>query len=288
MSASGVGSLCETCQHIPFDKIFNSLEGIFDKTGRFVAYLATDRVYFQSCSFCRLIQSFLDDYSDSYQRGVLDYQLRAFSSLRNLNEVIYSSISEQFQVHDTVILGIVPTKLTNFGLEGRVKLPDFLENVGYIARLSPLRSNASVGFWGRQVPDHVDFGHLRSIMDFCAENHPPSCHLPIQIDNGIFPSFKVIDCSIGQIVTIPDARCTYAALSYVWSGAQPLENDRDITAAAREQPHGIWGLTKIPRVILDAMTATKKLGIEYLWYKISDLSNSPLADLSKGGSVLHR
>ncbi|EPE34871.1 hypothetical protein GLAREA_10566 [Glarea lozoyensis ATCC 20868] len=75
-----------------------------------------------------------------------------------------------------------------------------------------------------------------------------------------------IDCVSGKLVS-PPSGCAYAALSYVWGAVSDAEQvDRDALICNSETNQGYLALDeRAPRVVRDAITVTKELGLKYIW-----------------------
>ncbi|KAH6680005.1 heterokaryon incompatibility protein-domain-containing protein [Plectosphaerella plurivora] len=97
--------------------------------------------------------------------------------------------------------------------------------------------------------ENPDYTHIRSWIDTCLDTHP-ACKERSTVPP--VPRMRVIDCTTRTIVKHKPGQ-PYAALSYVWGTGPP-------------DPYVYPNLSDlVPNVINDAMTATKKLGIPYLW-----------------------
>lgn len=109
----------------------------------------------------------------------------------------------------------------------------------------------------------VNYKLLRQWLDFCKKHHSNSCNAE---NLHRLKSFIAIDCDSGKLVS-PPSGCAYAALSYVWgaiSNAKQIDHNTSIYTSGTNQSY----LTldkRAPRVIQDAITATKQLGLKYLW-----------------------
>lgn len=118
----------------------------------------------------------------------------------------------------------------------------FLES-GFIGLSSPT-SHAKFGI--RLIdPDIADLAMVRECLSICQSTHG-DC--PATKDVTI-PGLRVIDCTrlVPEVVAAHNG-CEYAALSYVWGSAG-------------------WNThaSGFPPVVVDAMTATAKMGFKYLW-----------------------
>jgi Heterokaryon incompatibility protein (HET) len=115
----------------------------------------------------------------------------------------------------------------------------------------------------REVSPGVDYKLLLEWLDFCKKHHSNSCNaesLPR------LESFMAIDCDSGELVS-PPSGCAYAALSYVWGAVSNAEQiDHDISICTPGMKQRYFALDqRVPRVVQDAITVTKELGLKYLW-----------------------
>ncbi|KAI1857102.1 hypothetical protein JX265_011303 [Neoarthrinium moseri] len=195
-----------------------------------------------NCTLCRFFSSIFDD------RPSKHLVLTACSSLQLTHWINPKS----FFGHGTLLIDQEAVVDNSFiTIPGPNASRDFSSGgftiSGAIFRTSklghPLRTEG--GIWGRIVPPLVDFSVPRTWLDFCCAHHTKHCRRPAQ-DHQI-NGFRLINCyadppTIESYVTSK----RYAALSYVWSFSP-------------ESEHGITD------IILDAIEATKGLGLQYLW-----------------------
>ncbi|KIW87494.1 uncharacterized protein Z519_11817 [Cladophialophora bantiana CBS 173.52] len=133
---------------------------------------------------------------------------------------------------------------------------------GFISRAAA-KAHSSVGHHSvGLVGDHVDFSFIRSWIQQSGMNHTRDWSGLSLEDN---PHFRLIDCSTGQIVKPPEA-CPYATLSYVWG-----RSDESVPDGDRLPKH-------LPRVVGDALTVAKRVGIPYLWVDRYCISQTDLAE----------
>ncbi|KAI0383276.1 HET-domain-containing protein [Hypomontagnella monticulosa] len=94
-------------------------------------------------------------------------------------------------------------------------------------------------------PINLPFRRLQKCVAYCRKNHSEIC------SRKLFPypqRLRAIDCEdSGRKLVAVSATCKYAALSYVWG------KNTESTS------HGF------PQVVLDAVEATKLMGLRYLW-----------------------
>lgn len=100
------------------------------------------------------------------------------------------------------------------------------------------------GIWGREMGEAIDMSVGQDWLRFCEFYHQGRCgRKPVTRQ---LPGFRLLDCSKTP-PRVVDASLTerYVALSYVWG---------------RQSSQETW-----PKVILDAVIATKDMGVRYLW-----------------------
>ncbi|KAK7417590.1 hypothetical protein QQZ08_011571 [Neonectria magnoliae] len=120
------------------------------------------------------------------------------------------------------------------------------------------------GIWGREIDQVIDMSVGQDWLRYCEFYHQGRCgRKPVTRE---LPGFRLVDCakSPPQVV---DASITerYAALSYVWGRK---------TATTE---------TTWPKVILDAVIATKDMGVRYLW--VDRLCMDHLRPADKGRQI---
>ena len=98
-------------------------------------------------------------------------------------------------------------------------------------------------------PQSVDRAIIQQWFQFCEDNHKNTC-TPIAIQH--VPGFKVIDCRTKCVVELPQQKCRYAALSYVWGDQSPSDHVDNI----------------FPKTIEDAFEVCLVLGLQYLWVDV--------------------
>lgn len=146
-------------------------------------------------------------------------------------------------IPDTVMLAVIPGLRSkdrkNHPLQyGRI-IMECAENQGRIT--------------GRQIGSQVDFGLVKSWLDFCAAHHSRLC----QRENvASVAAFRVIDCFTRKVVHwshLPKP-AEFVALSYVWGD---IKDDCSVVNGCLPK--------HLPRLIEDAIELTTKLGFKYLW-----------------------
>jgi hypothetical protein len=133
----------------------------------------------------------------------------------------------------------------------------------YLVRTTTNPAVSSHWSCAREVSPQVNYKLLLDWLDFCTKHHSKSCNaerLPR------LESFMAIDCDSGKLVS-PPSSCAYAALSYVWGAISSTEQvDRDASICNSETNQSYLTLDeRAPRVVRDAITVTKELGLKYLW-----------------------
>ncbi|KAM0209719.1 hypothetical protein ACHAQD_011060 [Fusarium lateritium] len=220
------------------------------------------------CPLCKL---FLSVHIPSEGEG--DLYLSGFSS-RDTNYLIDNNIMFE-QGHASknkskgvspAYLGVVPKKSGDGALSWDVSadwfrgsgmlyrtLPDGPTNELLSARSEGKHSRANSlsenngwqkrGIWGRELEGVIDMSIGQEWLRFCEYYHQGRCgRRPVTRE---MPGFKLVDCAKNppQVVKASITE-RYTALSYVW-GNKTTET---------------W-----PKVVWDAVIATKDLGIRYLW-----------------------
>lgn len=120
--------------------------------------------------------------------------------------------------------------------------------------LSPaFKTGEEKRFAATTIKYQADFGIVRTWLEFCLKNHGDTCEL---IDLRPIPALQVVDCDTGLIISAKRG-CKYLAFSYVWGKAQSEE------PTIGGEFHLLAEGT--PILIQDAISATKRLGYQYLW-----------------------
>lgn len=182
-------------------------------------------------------------------------EIRAFSYLR------YSGICSPHNADglrvlresNTLVLVLVDRTLLNKN-ELRTQVTNHVQNNACaILRLQSHDDMVAV----RRFPHQFNTGTVLSWLQYCENHHGPACR-------SITPrlvSFDLIDCQTLGIRTYEGSKqVPYVALSYVWG----LSSDK--SQYSIEEIHGERRIgPSPPRVISDAIAATKALGLPYLW-----------------------
>lgn len=113
-----------------------------------------------------------------------------------------------------------------------------------LSRFGLLNMQADYNVRAQRVqPLLINYHTVRTWFDHCIFNHSASCKI---LEKVPVPGLRVIDCTTGDIVPLPEQSSRYAALSYVWG---ELRN-KDL---------------EYPRTIKDSIKVTRQMGLDYLW-----------------------
>jgi hypothetical protein len=149
-------------------------------------------------------------------------------------------------INHTVFMAVVPdvTIIPSHGHE-ESWLEKAVPAVGAIHRLRPDEpEDANAILNVRQLHEKVDFSILRGWLQFCNTHHDVACKHRVH-PGSIARGFRLIDCfKDSPIIEDQPWGTPYAALSYMWG-----ENSKEE-----------W-----PNTVLDAVAATKEMGLQYLW-----------------------
>ncbi|KAK0664608.1 heterokaryon incompatibility protein-domain-containing protein [Cercophora samala] len=119
-------------------------------------------------------------------------------------------------------------------------------SVGMICRWEAVRLDVEELMRPRELGHEANLRLVRGWLDDCKEKHGNACRSRTS-DDVVERGFRVIDCEADPPkVEVQPWGVPYAALSYVWgtSSADQVE----------------W-----PKTVLDAVSATKDIGLRYLW-----------------------
>ncbi|OCK80553.1 HET-domain-containing protein, partial [Lepidopterella palustris CBS 459.81] len=106
---------------------------------------------------------------------------------------------------------------------------------------------------------------LRSVKQWfecCQQNHE-QCRILEASGNRSCPT-RLIDVSqqVMRLVCLPaNSKASYAALSHCWGGGLPMKSTKRTLTDHMVAIH----MTAMPKTYCDAITTTRKLGIQYLW-----------------------
>jgi len=121
--------------------------------------------------------------------------------------------------------------------------------------------------------DSIDYGLLSGWITYCKAHHAETCELLRGYPQNI-KGLKVINCETRAVIEAPEG-CEFAALSYVWGAKEMKKASRD----------GVLP-EEVPRTIADAIQATIRLGIQYLWVDQYCIDQSDEEELQQQISVM--
>ncbi|KAK4163956.1 heterokaryon incompatibility protein-domain-containing protein [Cladorrhinum sp. PSN259] len=244
-------SLCSNCSVIDFSSIFGA-ENISRLDGN-AGYLICILSNFSSaanCPLCRFFWSVSVDpefgrplMAQPHVPGV--FGLFAFSGKDTIN--LHHSTSWI----DPVWLAVLPVR-TGWDKSGKKQIGyRSWERRGLPLIMQSTRVQRSPT--GRALCQQADFHNFRQWLGYCTSHHTKTCvngrHLSIH-------GFRVIDCVTRDIKSGNSIdRKAYVALSYLWGSDSPLL----ASSAVARLPE------RVPRVIEDAIEATRQLGFRFLW-----------------------
>ncbi|KAF9479535.1 HET-domain-containing protein [Pholiota conissans] len=153
-----------------------------------------------------------------------------------------------------------------------VKGQNLFPEITLLANDAPTPSKS---YFGRLIPDQIDFNMLRNWLAMCNAEHGDLCNQSKMLDHEIkdpaaeIPFFRLIDVVDNCIVVAPH-NSRYVALSYVWGNIDASAILRLLKTNAQdlEKPGSLLEKEyhdKIPITIRDAMLAVRELHIRYLW-----------------------
>ena len=138
---------------------------------------------------------------------------------------------------------------------------------------TPISDPAPVFSLRHIQPASIDFELLSGWITYCKAHHAETCE--------VFPGYprnlrnlKVINCKTRIVIEAP-VGCEFAALSYVW-GAKELNRASDDGLLPKEAP----------MTITDAIQATLRLGIQYLWVDQYCIDQSNEGELQQQISIM--
>jgi len=255
LSVSGDGGLCEDCQSIDFSAICDiDAVTLQDATrdGILVANLE-DRPLRGSESFCALCRLFfrmrigIQGLGESHK-----YHLRAYSAFNKFNGLNLTRCPDRFKAQDFPCLAVASTD------PRPINVPD--AEIRFLYCFSDSDNRKRI-FTPRVLEDSVDFTKIAQLLEHCQENHKHLCCKSYPLVIGM----RLIDCYtqanyISELDVVPASSCStsqeYVALSYVWGKSDDEGKDDSSTSTDHDQ---------LPKVVIDAMTVTTRLGYRYLW-----------------------
>jgi hypothetical protein len=236
------------------------------------------------CSVCRLLQAALSGYTDSETTPEgLDDEIRilspisdsyAFSGTTNsdISRVPVLGDASRLIWHDDpglFMLAVLPVGTRTLGA--------WLWKGGYVLceDESACRSHL---FKPRAIPRTFHPPTVHHWLDFCKMHHTQLCGQTSQQITGL----RVIDLKSLKVVEAPRS-AVYCALSYVWGAKSAQDKNLHEMKSNRTALPSL-----LPKVVQDAMSVTRALGVDYLWvdkYCIDQTSFSKHEQIQKMDSV---
>jgi hypothetical protein len=206
-----------------------------------------------SCQLCRLIYCLMPVGGLDPEDDV--YILEPFRSYEQ--EVGWNALSEEDKSHYACLLGLNRTRMRPAPI---VTLGSgwFYEgsNFGPSIALSPPPPGRDRGN-RRPVDRDIDFTMLKRHLGACLRTHGGECQ---SAKSQRLLETKVVDICARKVIPMPKD-CAYVALSYVWGGVR-LEK-------------GSLEARTLPATIEDAITATQRLGMQYIWVDALCIDQTP-------------
>lgn len=131
------------------------------------------------------------------------------------------------------------------------------EWIGYLAEKRTIQADKHA-LPAASIQPRVNFDVVRQMLKECREDHE-GCRIRRERYIQRVPGMRLIDCRTRTVVLAPEGNFSYAALSYVWGdhGQAQFGNGSIIEVGSLPEP--------LPNTISDAILATRKLKIRYLW-----------------------
>lgn len=239
---------CARCQALDLEKVFDDSPLSTDTDGFFepkrimcIGHLEADDEN-SPCPVCRFFASSRLDWplfkpDDSYYLWKLSWNYRISKYL--MGPAAY------FRPRHVLVVASSSHRMEYFAFSD-----DYNKHNGLLAPLEPSLHSHEVS--SRRRLDYVDFGLVRSWISDCNDHH--NCCRQLESFEAVTVPIQVMDCITAKLHTVsPDTK--YAALSYVWGNEITQSKSEGFTSSPQNLP---W-------LIKDAMTATKSLGLQYLW-----------------------
>ena len=235
------GYLCKICRHIDFSYLIKSpLQQVMKE----IPLACLEWIFMsKNCAFCCLVSQIIQSALEKYHPAPL---------------VNAASV--------TCTLQTVPMDTDWFGARELViylseNIVDFQDTRFYHFTPAP---NGGVRHGGRAIKlQSIDHQLARSWYMNCLEGKCGSKRIPAR--TGSLPNgFRVIDVQRSCIVEA-EPTCHYVALSYVWGGAEGLENSQQNRISLEKEGVLQEKAYEIPNTIKDAIELTASMGLRYLW-----------------------
>ncbi|KAK8098771.1 uncharacterized protein PG998_012012 [Apiospora kogelbergensis] len=248
-------NICEACEEIQFKNLFLHGHGRRMHLGAFRSMASCT-----TCDLCRLLTAAFELGEDLAAPRRMRDDANCFVMLWNKIAVHPIADLRQDRVYE-----LVATLLQGPGstFRGQTKLRIQYQDALHYRR-SPL-------FYGRLIDSgHANMSLARKWIAECIESH--SCgratrkgEEPIRRNLQAGRQLTVVDLEKKCLVEVLWDTTAYVALSYVW----PWHKSFKYVKGNKSELHSVGSLAKIknmlPRVILDSMEVSGKLGQKYLW-----------------------
>ncbi|KAF9557797.1 HET-domain-containing protein [Agrocybe pediades] len=205
--------------------------------GTILASVARD-----GCRWCKLLVSTRDSLPDAtFPRGSPNETVNIRVYIKTSTPVDWTDVQNWLEIH------INNTKAAVYYI--------YADHDGTVSK------EIGLGAYCINSPSYVDYDEAKKCLENCSREHHTSC--PSATDTTL-PT-RLIDCSEPLSPRLYEThrkmKGRYATLSYVWGGDQ---KQKTIKANLSAYVHG--GLPKeLPKTIADAVVATNKLGLRWLW-----------------------
>jgi hypothetical protein len=258
LDSEEAGSLCLFCRNVDFRKVLDinphTLRGRYSDSdppsqqviahlGRFSMDTENPwKLASNSCALCLLIQQLSKVHANGYHLR-LEWSLTVTSFFEGSYGIKGSILDDLPSGKDTPFLTLDPSG-------GHCPIMPCLFDPYWFCLPTDRKAGAVTAehplLLPQILPLQVDFTHLRQWLSLCQSKHGDTC----QPSREQPTRMKLIDCGSSNFSVIhAPFEARYAALSYVWG--------RD---SCRSEENG-----SLPRTVTDAITATKALGLRYLW-----------------------
>jgi hypothetical protein len=250
-------SICKKCAKIDFIAV--SEPTFLPDHGEFVLRLGSPAALASSrCPLCRFFASIspLRDADDVHKRRHIVH-LRAFSAYKAIAGIDYWLSGSL----PRLVLGVVSIPTVDIENEPHIAAPRLISSLrktGFIFLADEESHNhPSSGYSVRFMDSHrFDMDIAREWRSYCWKNHTMTC---LHVTQSHPKSLRLIDCRTREIVEC-STRVEYAALSYVWGEAEPMDAQQQIDVLSEQHK-----LDRFPKTIEDSMQVAMDLDIWYLW-----------------------
>ncbi|KAB5570351.1 heterokaryon incompatibility protein-domain-containing protein, partial [Coniochaeta sp. 2T2.1] len=246
LSSHAVNFLCQHCSSIDFDQLFplhSDLETIGPVWG---GQSMAKTLPFRGCRFCDFFVQCMKIPSQPYSI--------VYRSNDDNATVVHWFTTSSWDTQKVPCLMLANTEI----LPGSMELTE--SGIIILDRNYP----GALDYWRRRRPymrptdinrqlSSADWGMIRAWIANCYKHPAETCGDPAPpLDLGL----RAIDIQTRRIVTLQKTQ-TYVALSYVW-GSGHVDTPPEPTP-------GTALPVKLPKVVEDAITATRSIGIRHLW-----------------------